>query len=100
MNEYNSCMQKTIHSAEYQRLLEWLRLRRFDSGLTMRELGELLHVPHSWIGKVEQGERRLDLVEFIMVCSALNCDPQEGLKVITSSEKYSLPNKQEPSVKS
>lgn len=75
-------MQKTIYSPEYANLLKWLRTQRQEKGLTMRELGEKMQIHHSWIGKVEQGERRLDVVEYLRICDALNIDPHEGLNIV------------------
>ena len=51
-------------------------------GLTMRDLAERLGVIHSWIGKVELGERRLDVVEYIHYCKVLEVDPIEGINLI------------------
>ncbi len=48
----------------------------------MRPLAELMDVPHSFIGKVEQGERRLDVIEFMRYCEVLNLSPFEGLKAV------------------
>ncbi len=48
----------------------------------MRTLGERLGVIHSWIGKIEQGERRLDVIEYIRVCDALGADPHEGIRLV------------------
>ena len=75
-------MKKTIHSPEYIELLKWLRTQRKKQGITMRELGEKLDVIHSWIGKIEQGERRLDLVEYLRLCNALQIDPNEGIELV------------------
>ena len=75
-------MQKTIHSPEYSKLREWLRAQRKKQGITMRELGARLGVIHSWVGKIEQGERRLDLIEYLKVCNALEIDPHEGLDLV------------------
>ncbi len=75
-------MQKTIHTPEYSKLLDWLRTRRKQKKMTMRELGEKLGVIHSWVGKIEQGERRLDLVEYLRICTALEIDPHEGLDLV------------------
>lgn len=50
----------------------------------MRDLAERLEVSHSFVGKVEQGERRLDVVEFIQYCKALNVSPLTGIRHITS----------------
>ena len=75
-------MQKTIYSPEYSNLLKWLRGQRKQKKITMRELGEKLGVIHSWVGKIEQGERRLDLVEYIRLCRALKIDPHKGLDIV------------------
>ena len=75
-------MQKTIHSPEYSKLLDWLRIERKQKKMTMRKLGEKLGVIHSWGGKIEQGERRLDIVEYLRICTALEIDPHEGLELV------------------
>jgi len=71
---------KTIHSAEYRALLGWLREQRQSRGLTMREVATKLDVPHAWICKIETGERRLDVCEYLALCHAIGCDYQEGLR--------------------
>ncbi len=55
---------------------------RHERNLTQRQLAELLDVPYSWVGKVELGERRLDIIEFVRLCKALGVDPHEGLEVV------------------
>ena len=75
-------MEKTIYSDDYARLLKWLRDQRNEKGITMRETGERLGVIHSWVGKVELGERRLDLIEYVRYCKVLEIDPHEGLDLI------------------
>ena len=80
-------MQKTIYSDDYARLRQWLRDQRTGKGLTMREMGDRLGVIHSWVGKVELGERRLDVIEYIRYCNALEVDPHEGLNQISAQIK-------------
>jgi len=70
---------KTIYSPEAKRLSSWLREQREAKGLTMRQAGELIQKPHSFIGKIEVGQRRLDVVEFVWYCECLGFDPVEGL---------------------
>ena len=48
----------------------------------MRELARRLNVRHTWIGKIEQAERRLDLLEYLRLCEALGVDPHEGLDLL------------------
>ena len=52
----------------------------------MRELAERLDLPHSWVGKIETGERRLDLYEYLRLCSALECDFKKGIEVLLRSD--------------
>ena len=75
-------MKKSIYSSKQKRLLFWLKQQRLDKNLSMRALAEKLKCPHSFIGKVEQGERRLDVIEYIEYCKALNIDPLKGLKLV------------------
>lgn len=42
--------------------------------MSQRDLAAALGKPPSWIAKVEQGERRLDLIEFIAIAWALGVD--------------------------
>ena len=44
---------------------------RKSKGLTQQELANRLDRPQSYIAKVETGERRLDVVEFLEWASAL-----------------------------
>lgn len=75
-------MLSSIHSDEWRRLATWLREQREAKGLTMRDLAVKLGVPHSLVGKVEQRERRLDVVEYLIYCEALEVSPLEGLKAV------------------
>lgn len=64
-------MQKSIFTQEYTALRAALRHAREQAGLSQRDLAERLTVPHSWVAKVEVGERRLDLIEtchFLRAC--------------------------------
>lgn len=48
----------------------------------MRELASRMDVTHSFVAKVEQQERRLDIVEYVYYCEALEVLPQDGLKAM------------------
>jgi len=67
-------VQKSIHSPEYQKVLEKLVALRQKAGLTQRELATKLGREHSFVWRIETGERRLDVVEFYWVCQALGQD--------------------------
>ncbi|MCR6484018.1 helix-turn-helix domain-containing protein [Amycolatopsis sp. OK19-0408] len=64
-------MDKSIYSAEYQRLCALLRELRLEAGLTQVQIAERLDEPQSFVSKYEAGERRLDVVELHHVATAI-----------------------------
>jgi transcriptional regulator with XRE-family HTH domain len=60
-------MRKTLHSANYARLLALLKAARKDAGIVQQELADRLGKPQSFVAKVERGERRIDVIEFIAI---------------------------------
>ena len=48
----------------------------------MRSLAQVLGTPHSFIGKIQNQELRLDVIEFMRYCDALEVDPYEGLNLL------------------
>ena len=79
---YYRDVQKTISSDKYLALLSWLKQERERSGLSMRDIATLINEPHSWIGKIETAERRLDIFEYVKYCEALGVKPKKGLKLL------------------
>ena len=75
-------MLNSLHSVEYQRLTDWLKKNRESQDLTMRALALKMGITHSFIGKVEQRERKLDVIEYLQYCKILGVSPIDGLKVI------------------
>ncbi len=78
---------KTIYSVENKLLLEWLSLKRLLAGITQQQLSEKLNRPQSFVSKYENGERRLDFIETIKICNALNLDPHELVDLINKGYK-------------
>lgn len=74
----------SIYEPEHVFLRDWLIKKRKDAELTQRGLAERLNAVHSLVAKVEKGERRLDIIEFITFCDALDANPCEGINLIQS----------------
>ncbi len=55
---------------------------RKSAGLTQRELAKRLHKPQSFVAKYEGGERRVDVLEFIEICKAIEADPNKLLRIL------------------
>lgn len=55
-----------------------------SAGLTQRGLAERLKRPHSYVAKIEGGERRIDVLEFAELARALRVDPLKLLGDVLS----------------
>ena len=73
-------MAQSTHHSDYQALLEVLRLLRQEAGVTQVVLADRLENTQTFVSKVERGERRLDLVEFVEWCEALELQPQAAFQ--------------------
>ena len=61
-------MSKSRHTPQYESLLLGLRSMRKRAGLTQVEAAKGLRRPQSFIAKIENGERRVDVVELSEIC--------------------------------
>lgn len=75
-------MPKSLRSRRHQKLCELLVAARRKAALTQAELARRLGRPQSFVAKVEGGERRLDVIELIDLCEALDADPTRLLRQI------------------
>lgn len=80
-------LRLSIYSAEHIYLRQMLTERRLSLGLSQRALAERLGVIHSFIGKVETGDRRLDVFEFLAYCEGLELDAVVVLQEIAGRAK-------------
>ena len=72
-------IRKSIHHDLHRRLRHKLIQARKDLNLSQRDLAEQIGVTHSIIGKIETGDRRLDVIEFYEYTKALGLVPSETL---------------------
>jgi len=63
------------HAPAYRKMCRLLREWRDQANLTQRTLAGRLRKPHSYVWKVESGERRIDPIEFIAWCRACGKTP-------------------------
>lgn len=55
---------------------------RKAAGLTQQQLAAKLRRPQSFVSKIENGERRLDVVEFLTICRHVSADPHAIIEQI------------------
>ncbi|MDO8330322.1 MAG: helix-turn-helix transcriptional regulator [Fluviicoccus sp.] len=80
-------MTDSIHSEEMIALRAWLRTARENHGWSMRDLAAKLGKAHNYVQRVEDGDRRLDVVEFVRYCEALVIDPADGLALVLTARQ-------------
>lgn len=55
---------------------------RSRAGMSQRELADAVGREQSFIGRIETGQRRVDLVEWIQICRAVGADPQTEIAAL------------------
>jgi transcriptional regulator with XRE-family HTH domain len=87
---------KTLRSPQHDLLIEELRRVRRQAGMTQAVLAGKLGVAQSFVAKVENAERRLDVVEFIRWLDAADA-LEDAMGVLTRiREARSDPLEQAP----
>lgn len=76
---------KWVSSPSYRTAIALVVDARKKSGQTQRALAEALGKPPSFVAKVEQHERRLDLIEFIAIARALNLKEAELFRAVIAA---------------
>lgn len=64
-------MSKTIHSKGQEALCQALIDERKAAGLSQADLAKKLRCHQSMIARIESGQRRIDVVELIVIARAL-----------------------------
>ena len=65
-------MDKSIHTKLYQRMIARLRAKREEKGLSQYQLSQILNVPQPYVSRIETCERRIDILELMNICEALD----------------------------
>ena len=68
-------MPKSVYSDAYTTMVGMLVQCRQQRGVTQVELAGRLGKPQSFISKIEQGQRRVDVIEFCAIARALGVEP-------------------------
>jgi transcriptional regulator with XRE-family HTH domain len=73
-------LTKSLYTKEWEALLELLRDLREKQGWTQEQLSKKLGRPQSTVSKIEAGERKLDVCQFIDYLRILNADPVAAMR--------------------
>ncbi len=77
-------MTRSIHTARYETLRRLLVAARKEAGLTQEQVAARIRRPQSYLSKVEHGDRRLDVVEFLELAEAISADAQDLVRQIAA----------------
>jgi transcriptional regulator with XRE-family HTH domain len=77
---------KTLQSAKHKALIELLVAKREAVGLTQAEMAKSLGEYQSFVARLESGQRRVDIVEYLTISKVLNLDPLKALAKIDTIE--------------
>ncbi len=86
-------MVDSMFTGAYQKLVQAVVKMRHDAGLTQRELAKRLGREQSFVGRIETGQRRIDLVELIWIAKACGEDPAKVVPKITADLVRSVPSR-------
>jgi transcriptional regulator with XRE-family HTH domain len=68
-------VKHTLRSPTHRALIAAIVAGREELGLSQREFAAKLGESNNFVWRVEAGERRVDLVEFVKIAKALEVDP-------------------------
>ena len=78
-------MGKQLRNQRHQALMAAMTAARLKAGLTQRQLAARLGRAHSFIGKIESGERQLNVLEFCELADALGLSAAKLLARVVQS---------------
>jgi HTH-type transcriptional regulator/antitoxin HipB len=73
---------KTIATKRHKRLIELLIAERKARGLLQDGLAHALRVRQDWISRIERGDRRIDVIEFLALAEIMGFDPHDVLSQV------------------
>ena len=74
-----------VRPRDYKVVGSSLAAVRRSAGVTQKELARRLRKPQSFVSDYERGQRRVDLIEFLLIVAALKVDPHKVFAEIVSA---------------
>lgn len=75
-------MVKTLGTVQHKALIALLIEKREAAGLTQSDLAAKLNEYQSFVARLESGQRRVDVVEFLELSELLGFDAASAVKLI------------------
>ena len=71
-----------VVSPDYRAIIDALRDARTNAAISQRELARRLGKPPSFVNKIEQLERRMDVLEFMTIAEAMSMRASDLLNLM------------------
>ncbi len=65
-----------VPQKQYEAVGLALATARERAGLTQKQLAKVLRKPQSFVSNYERGQRRIDVLELLLIANALGSDPR------------------------
>jgi transcriptional regulator with XRE-family HTH domain len=79
-----------VYRTEYQILLRQLRAARKAASLTQVQLAKRLKRTQGYVNKIETGERRMDIVQLMDFCNAIEVDFVDFIRLYNAAVEDAL----------
>ncbi|MGN0930039.1 MAG: helix-turn-helix domain-containing protein [Alphaproteobacteria bacterium] len=78
-------MTKTIYTDNNKYLLKTLKQYRKMANMTQKDLADKLGIAQSRISKIENGDRKIDVMDLIQISKAIGCNPVDILAKVVDN---------------
>ena len=85
--------EKTLFSDAHQKLVELLKQARQDAEMTQVQVAEALHCSQAFISRLESGEQKIDVIEFLILAKIYQSDPAQMLKNLDDLAEEFIPKR-------
>lgn len=75
---------KSIRTKEHEAFMGLILKARKDAGLSQQQVADAMGWPQTYVSKVELGERRLDVIEFIKMADVIGFSKADFLDTVKS----------------
>ena len=89
---------QTIRSKRHRHLVKAVIAAREAAGISQAELARRFKQYQSWAARLESGQRRIDVVEFLLLAEAIGFNPVKMLKEIQKIEAEEITGPAPPSL--
>ena len=76
-SKHEDHMEKSVFNQDYTLFLSYLRYVRQSAGLTQKQVAERIQQTQSFVSKCERGERRIDVIELLVISEAMGISMED-----------------------